>query len=543
VAANRAAVRARLTRLAVAAALAGAGIAVVPAAAGGPTLPTDTQQQVSADRPVPVPPTPHCTERLMTHDFANSYGDLFTGTYTPPAGCPGPWATVVMTLTSTVGGVQFDRDVYVAVGHAILLDGTTSEPCCTGSNSTTWTVQRDVTDLSSLLMSPQQVQVELDNVNTSTLTGIYHTTLDLSFYQPDAAHPAPATPVAVLPVTVAAANPATTGPMYTIDKDGQRPGSTLTFPEDMTRLTAEVFADAHGPCEEFWWSDPGTCAGTPYREVAIYLDGRLAGAAPAYPVTYTGASGPGLWEPIPSPRAWDIRPYRLDLTPFVATLTDAAPHTVAIGVLGTGLASGDFWQVAANLLVTEDPDGARTRGGLRPTSAPPAPTQTITDPTAQGVPYQDDAAHALTFTGETINGGHEVTTTVTETMGEHATQAEAVDATWSWDESTKTVEAGRTTIVDAIASYGMISDLLTSYDLVDDSTGTTTVDGVRTAWSSTAERMRTDDATGLAYNGVEQEEFGYADNAGTCYHHELASQLGEVTVDRVDSTSCPSAPS
>jgi hypothetical protein len=444
----------------------------------------------------------------------------------------------VLTLTSTVDGTQFDRDVYVAVGHAVLLDGTTSEPCCTG-NASTWTVQRDVTELSSMLSTAQPVQVELDNVNDATYTGVYHTIVSLTFYETDATHPAPAVPTTVLPVSSTGGG----GPMLGIGADGQRPGSSIMFPPDMTRLTAEVFADAHGSCEEFWWSDPGDCPGTPYREVAVYLDGRLAGTAPAYPVIYTGAGGPGLWEPIPSTRAWDIRPYLLDLTPFVATLTDGAVHTVSIGVLGTQLAAGDFWAVAANLLVTRDPRGARTRGGLVSASGDALPTQAITDPSGQGAPYVDDASHALTFSGVTINGNRRVVTTVRETMGETARQAVLVDAaTWTWDNSTQTVADGHTTVTATHADYGIASDLLTTYDLTDDQNATTTVDGARTDWSATTDHMRTADTTGIVFNGVEEEDYAYSDHAGACYHHVLASQAGEVTVDNVDALLCPAAP-
>ena len=332
--------------------------------------------------------------------------------------------------------------------------------------------------------------------------------------------------------------------MLGIGKGGQQVGSPVTFPSDMTRLSAEVFADAHGPCEEFWWSDPGDCPGTPYRELAVYLDGKLAGAAPAYPVIYTGAGGPGLWEPIPSTRAWDVRPYSLDLTPFAATLTDGRPHTVTIGVLGTQLAAGDFWAVAANLLVTRDPRGARTHGSLLSTSGAAMPTQSITDPTGQGVPYVDDASHSLTFSGVTINGRRTVTTTVTESMGETARQAVLADAaTWTWDTSTQTVADGHTTVDAAHYDYGITSDLLTTYDLIDNSTTSTTLDGTQTAWTSTTDHMSTADTTGIVFNGVEDEDYGYADKAGTCYHHVLASQAGEVTVDNVDSTLCPGSPS
>ena len=474
----------------------------------------------------------------MVHDFANSYGAPYNGGYVPPVDCAGPWAKVVLTLTSTVGGTQFDRDVYVAVGHAVVLDGTTSEPCCTG-NASTWTVQRDVTHLTSLLQSAQPVQVELDNVNDSTYTGVYHTVVTLTFYETDATHPAPAVADAVIPVS----SNGTGGPMLAIGKDGQQVGAPVTFPADMTKLTAEVFADAHGPCEEFWWADPGECAGTPYRELAGYLDGKLAGAAPAYPVTYTGAGGPGLWEPIPSPRAWNIRPYLLDLTPFAATLTDGLPHTVTVGVLGTQLASGDFWAIAANLLVTRDPRGAHTRGALLSASAAPGPTQTITDPTGQGAPYIDDASHELTFSGVTINGKRQVTTTVHEAMGSTTRQSVLVDAaSWTWDYSTQTVADGHTMLTQAHADYGITSDLLTTYDLTDDATTGGSLDGVQTAWTSTADHMRTADTTGIVFNGAEEEDYGYADDAGTCYHHVVASQAGEATVDNVDSTLCPAAP-
>ena len=474
----------------------------------------------------------------MVHDFANSYGAPFNGTYTPPANCSGPWSKVVLTLTSTVDGTQFDRDVYVAIGHAVVLDGTTSEPCCTG-NASTWTVQRDVTDITPVLMTQQPVQVELDNVNDSTYTGVYHTVVSLTFFTADANNSPAAHPDVVIPISA----PSGSSPMLFIGKDGQRVGSAVTFPADLTRLTAQVFADAHGPCEEFWWADPGDCAGTPYREVAIWLDGRLAGAAPAYPVTYTGAGGPGLWEPIPSPRAWDIRPYDLDLTPFVATLTDGKPHEVQLGVLDTTLQGGDFWATAANLLGWRSGRGL-TRGALVSASAPDSPTDAITDPTGQGVPYADSASHTLSFVGTTIVAGKTTTTTVRESMGEDDKQAIVPDdATWTWDRSTTTATGGHTTVVRQTAVYGIVSDLLTYYDLTDNGTTSTTIDGTRTHWTSFTDDMRTTDATGIVYNGAETEQYQYADDAGACYDHLLASQAGEITVDNVDSSLCPSAPS
>jgi hypothetical protein len=514
-----------------------AGVSV--AQPSGPSLPTDTQQQVSAQMPIPVPHTHACTVTVMTHDFKNSYGAPYNGTYAPPAACPGPWAKVVLTLTSTVGGTQFDRDVYVAIGHAVVLDGTTSEPCCTG-NASTWTVQRDITDITPLLAARQPVQVELDNVNDSTYTGVYHTVVSLTFYAIDAHTAAGPHPDRVLPISSTGKG----GPMLGISKNGQRVGSAVVLPRNLDRLHAEVFADSHGTCEEFWWGAPGQCGvGVPYREVAVYLDGKLAGAAPAYPAIYTGAGGPGLWEPIPAPRAWNIRPYDLDLTPFVGLLTDGKAHQVELGILDMTLGAGDFWATAANLQIWTARSHGRTRGQLLSAAAPAAPTDTVTDPTAQAVPYLYTGSHTLTFSGDRIVAGKRIVTTVKETMGETAKQAVLVaDGSWTWSQSSTTQAGGHTTTEGQTAAYTLDTDVFTTYQIGDSGTTATSLDGKRTAWTSYADTMRTVDATGIVFNGAEQEEYQFADNGGTCYDHVLSSQASELTVDQLVANRCPAAP-
>lgn len=502
-----------------------------------PTSPTATQTEIEADRPVAVPDTRSCSETVMDHQFANSYGAPFTGTYTPPSACPGPWAAVVLTLTSTVGGTQFDRDVYVAIGGAVMLDGSTSEPCCTG-NDVTWTVQRDVTEYTPVLASPQPVIVQLDNVTNSTYTGVYDTTLSLTFYETGPAAPAGAHPDFVLPV----ANDSPSSPMFTIGADGQTPGTSVVIPRNTDRLLGELYADAHGPCEEFWWSDPTNCAGTPYREVAVYIDGQLAGAAPTYPVTYTGADGPGLWEPIPSPRAWDLRPYVVDLTPFVGELTDGRAHRVDLGILDASLASGDFWCVAANLLGWVDPGSAVTGGALTDAIAPPAPTDDQSwDPTGTLL-YQDHSSHQLTFAGYVDTSHGPVFSRVTETMGESDAQTEAsVKSSWTWTQTTTTDSAGLDVVATSSATYSLLNSALAAFSFTDDAATSTVTNGVETAWSETRETMTTADASGLIFNGVERERYGYADSTGVCYDRRIDADAGQVTTDRLDGA-CPGAP-
>jgi hypothetical protein len=79
-------------------ALGGAVPAVAGVTGGTAAAPIETNYQdpVTALPPVSRPPVRHCTVTVMQHDFANSYGQPFTGTVAPPAACPGPWTKVVM---------------------------------------------------------------------------------------------------------------------------------------------------------------------------------------------------------------------------------------------------------------------------------------------------------------------------------------------------------------------------------------------------------------------------------------------------------------
>ncbi len=100
--------------------------AVAPAAAAPVEI--NYQDPVTALPPVTRPPVPHCTVTVVRHDFANSYGQPFTGTVAPPAGCPGPWTKVVLDWTGSVAGRQFDRLAGVWLGGAEIFRTSTPEP-------------------------------------------------------------------------------------------------------------------------------------------------------------------------------------------------------------------------------------------------------------------------------------------------------------------------------------------------------------------------------------------------------------------------------
>ena len=74
-----------------------------------PTTPQiGSSNTISADPPVTRPSTKPCTVQLFNNlEFADFNTKDFT--YTPPAGCHGPWAKVVFTADFTVtAGNQFE---------------------------------------------------------------------------------------------------------------------------------------------------------------------------------------------------------------------------------------------------------------------------------------------------------------------------------------------------------------------------------------------------------------------------------------------------
>lgn len=509
-------------------------VAATTAAAQG--LPS-SYQQVTADPAIAVPATPSCSEQVLVHDFANSYYSPGLGTLTPPTGCPAPWSKVVVSFSASVGGVQFDRLADVYVGAVDVFSTSTSEPCCTPGATVYWTWQKDVTEYLPLFEQTEPVTVFLNNVNDSTYTGVYHVTVSFTFYETGAGAPVGSHPDVVIPVDDYSTDYAQSGGgdgFFTLTRSGQLGSSSVTLPRNLLRLQAEIFAQGHGPCEEFWWGDPNNCGvSTPYREVDIYIDGQLAGAAAVYPVIFTGADGPGLWEPIPSPRAWNLRPLIVDLTPFVGTLVDGGPHTMAIGISDVVYGSGDYWLVGANLLGYTDPIAAQTSGSLGNVDAPVAPTETNTeDPTGAGIADIFSEQHTVSWSGSVTGSAGTMTTSVTDgtsTSGEEL--GASVDNGWDW--KTSVDSGGATTSSDD--RYSVLNTSPGHFTLGD--SGSTTESGVAGRSSSFSETMTTA-AAGLALNGAECESYSASDSGGGSYARTLVAAGGEVIADE-PFASCP----
>jgi hypothetical protein len=520
--------------------------AIVPAFA-------DLKQQ-TAEPLITGPATKTCSVTLMQDkQFRNTaYPPAnpqepdrnFSGTYTPPAACPGPWAKVVLNVATKINGVQFDRLLDVYLGGALILSSSTSEPCCTGNASdyVSWTAQRDVTAYAALLNRAQPVSIDLGNVVDSTYTGIYVSTATLSFYQASAAAPAPASADFVTGVHSQVDNLQQDG-YYQVNQPGQVATQSVVFPRNLERLQAELFAQGHGACEEFWWGEPGGCGtGTPYREVAVYLDGRLAGAAPVFPVTFTGADGPGFWEPIPSPRAWNLKPYRVDLSPFVGTLTDGAAHQVGLAALDASYPQSDVWDLAANLHGWVDHGASRVSGVLVSADAAAAPTDDARFDRSGQIEYTDHASHSLDFSGWVQTSGGRITTTVHQAMSADSSQlvaAGAVQTKWDWQSSSTVLTqppgaAAYASVSNDHQTYGIVFTPETHFTISESEQAiASTPQGL--IWSDYDRSMETSDATGIAYNGASSDHYRYADSSGACIDRRIVGLAGLIVSDRSDS--------
>jgi len=337
---------------------------------------------VSADPTVPRPSTPSCTVNLFENMEFDNY-NIMDYTYTPPSGCPGPWAKVVFTADFTVtAGTQYDRTGAFYLGNANIYYGTTAEPGQTLSPS--WHVERDVTDLSSLFTTTQAGTAILGNFvgvyDGVDYNGIIYANANLIFYQSGPQAPAPHVPNLVigLPGNSGAATLNTPTSVYT---------QTVSLPTNVTEAYLDVIAQSQIN-DEFWYTCVPTalatelesCPDTGFRETEITIDGAPAGVAPVYPWIYTGGIDPFLWAPIPGVQTLNFKPFRVDLTPFAGLLSNGQPHTVGIQVYN----ADQYFLTAANLLLSTDPilsqvSGAVTSNTLAAEPSPDIENNIVTD--------------------------------------------------------------------------------------------------------------------------------------------------------------------
>ncbi len=383
---------------------------------------------VSPEPNIPRPTTTPCTVTLFNNMAFNDYS-AHPLTYTPA--CTGPWSRVVLTVDFTVtAGRQYDRTGTIFLGDTNIFFGTTAEPRSTLSPS--WHVERDLTDYSALFTTPQTGAAFLGNIYNSTYNGGIYGTATLIFYPANTANPVP---TAITNVLGLSPNNQTTSVSTTTD---HLAATFTTLPRNITHAYLDVTSQSQN-VDEFWYlSVPSPVAAeldsygnTAFRETEVTIDGTPAGVAPVYPWIYTGGIDPYLWEPITGIETLNLKPYRVDLTPFAGILSNGQPHTVAVSVFN----ANNYFSEAANLLLTTDPTTTQVTGGLTEntlTAEPSPQVQTYLGTAADGTvsgPVNVQNFRAWQISGYITTSAGTTTTTITANNSFTNDQSEDVSNT------------------------------------------------------------------------------------------------------------------
>lgn len=525
------------------------------------TVPVGTRNVTVADPTVPRPPGQPCVATLFSGTVFNDFSPR-PFSYAPPSACNGPWAKVVLEADFAVtAGRQFDRTASIWLAGVNLYFGTTQEPSATVAP--TWHVERDLTDYGKLFGQAGNGQVMLANLVNSTYTGVISGSARLVFYPASPQAKAPQVPDRVIPI---GSDPL--GATATLDTPASQLARTLTLPRNVERAYLDVFLQSQSGDEFSWSCVPDAyaaqvqdCGGGSYREGQVSIDGQAAGVAPVYPWVFTGGVDPYLWRPTPAVQALNFMPYRVDLTPFAALLSDGQPHTVALSVAG----ANHYYSASATLLLYQDPNGAFVTGSVARNTligqaAVPAIADTLSTDASGNVSgdISTRLSRHFVIVGVANTSHGQVWTTVDQTVGFANTQSFTVTPdTYGQivDQLTSVTSLSRSQVGQVLvgefkqtASYPLRMDYL----FAPASGGYTQQASFHQGFSSLTERRlagsapytaRVDNTVDAAdtlnfspsfavtgHSGQQnRQSFAYSDSIGGCYRADVASLDGAVT--------------
>ena len=251
----------------------------------------------------------------------------------------------------------------------------TAEPT---RNGIVWTYIKEMNQYTALWKTEQKIIFDLGNLVNEIYTGTFNASLTATFFTtPDAEAPADV----ILPIS---ARQSSAGMGSAFSLPSQNASVAYELPRNVKRAVISLSTCGQS-AEEFWYSNvfssekgtfeatTGTLYGySPFREVQLLIDGRLAGVSWPFPVIFTGGISPGLWRPIAGIDAFDLREHEIDVTPWLPLLCDGASHSFEIRVVGldddgAGHATlsqtvGSYWVVSGKIFLFLDVVGVVTIG-------------------------------------------------------------------------------------------------------------------------------------------------------------------------------------
>ncbi|MCD9640754.1 hypothetical protein HAX54_026282 [Datura stramonium] len=336
------------------------------------------QKYLEITRPLPFANlTPSCTLPILTHEFGNTMGlPPVSVDYSPPLNCS--WNRVSLQFNASCRGVQYDRIAAVWLDGVDLFRTSTAEPT---ENGVSWTVTKDVTRYSSLLLKEDiSLSVMLENLVNDVYTGVYHVNVTFLYYEVENMYVPLSTsstnrklrlvddvfvdnPIIslldlyekpadlIIPISGNGDN----GFWFRIQSDSELHGKSVVIPKNTYKAVIEICVSFHGH-DEFWYSNPpdsyirvnnltSQSGHGAYREVLMSIDQNLVGSVVPFPLIFPGGINPLYWDPIVSIGAFDLPSYDIDLTPYLGVLLDDNSHFLGLKVVE----SLPFWLVDANL--------------------------------------------------------------------------------------------------------------------------------------------------------------------------------------------------
>ncbi|KAI0882610.1 uncharacterized protein GGS22DRAFT_46922 [Annulohypoxylon maeteangense] len=327
---------------------------------------------------------PACRHVLFEHDFGNSYGAPYVGPYTPPEGCN--FTTTIFNLSVVSSGRQFDRLATLWLGDIEVWRTSTAMPTQSGIH---WSFQKDMTIWYTLLTQSQKLIFDLGNlIDGDRYTGHFNVTMEALYYDDryiSGFHPAEH----IYPISTSSSSTNATSLFSLPDDSGV---VNLTLPRNVKHAVVSVTASGNGE-EEFWFTNvPSEYVHTfpsndgwlyeysPFREVQVLIDGRLAGVSWPFPILFTGGVDPGAWRPIVGIDAFELSPFEVDITPWLGLLTDGQPHTFQLRVVGFDTSAedgigpiGENWWVSGSVFVwLDEATEQKTSNNFRIETTPPS---------------------------------------------------------------------------------------------------------------------------------------------------------------------------
>ncbi|KAI3872161.1 hypothetical protein MKW98_011653 [Papaver atlanticum] len=323
-------------------------------------------------KPIKIPPKakPCASLLVLQHGFGYTYGKSpALVNYKPPRNCPSlHFSRIILEWESAAKGTQFDRIFGIWLSGVEIFRSCTAEPTPSGI---IWTVQKDITRYTSLLIKPQSLAVYLGNIVDSTYTAVYHANLTFHFYPLHHKSPSSVDNPADLIMPISINLPLNDGLWFLVQNSTDIQSKKFTIPRNSYRAVLEVYVSFHSN-DEFWYAHPpneyikaynltGMPANGPFREVVVRLNGDEIGAVWPFIVVFTGGFNPSIWSPITGIGSFDLPSYDIEITPFLGKMLDGKQHEFGFGVTN----ALNEWYVDANLHIWLDHKSDTTTGKLK----------------------------------------------------------------------------------------------------------------------------------------------------------------------------------